>query len=108
MALSALLCILLIATAKRAQEGVWVDMPRTSALSSTQPPNLQPETLQPNTWLLKVFQVALGNLQGMLALGSMRAGALAFHVVLGAMFAAALGAHNSSEYSELEIQCVLS
>lgn len=41
-------------------------------------------------------------LQGLMALGSMRPIALSIHVVMGAMFAAALGAHNNSEYSQLE------
>ena len=43
--------------------------------------------------------------QGMMALGSMRPLALVTHVVLGAMFAAALGAHNNAEYGDLETRC---
>jgi hypothetical protein len=40
--------------------------------------------------------------QAMVALGSMRPFLLAVHVVLGAMYAAALGAHNSTEFAQLE------
>jgi len=36
------------------------------------------------------------------ALGSMRPFLLAVHVVLGSMFAAALGAHDDSEFADLE------
>ena len=38
----------------------------------------------------------------MVALGSMRPFLLAAHVVLSSMFAAALGAHNNSEFADLE------
>ena len=38
----------------------------------------------------------------MVALGSMRPFLLAVHVAMGAMFAAALGAHNNSEFAILE------
>lgn len=38
----------------------------------------------------------------MLALGSMRPTALAIHIVLAGLFAAALGAHNNAEFNQLE------
>lgn len=37
-----------------------------------------------------------------MALGSMRPVALSIHIVIAAMFAAALGAHNNAEFNQLE------
>ena len=52
------------------------------------------------------FGTELLAVQGMLALGSLRPAALAIHVVMAGMFAAALGAHNNSEFSQLEDRLV--
>ena len=42
----------------------------------------------------------------MLALSSLRPVALSIHIVLGAMFAAALGSHNNAEFNQLEDRSV--
>lgn len=48
------------------------------------------------------MQAMLTWVQGMMALGCLRPAALGVHVIVGTMFAAALGAHNVAEYNQLE------